>query len=273
MQSGSSGIATLGGSTADASAFTGNIILNKAVTLTAANGGSVDFNTGTWTTNNNIINVTGAGSSVVTLSSTLSTTAAVNVNSGAFQVNGTINGGSSALTVSSGAKLAGTGTINKAVTLSTGSTISPNSDTAIGKLTSTSQTWNGGSTYIWNISDANGAAGTGYDSVALTGALTLNANSGNKMTIKIVSTGAVLNWPPALNTGWTLISSTTNNMPVLAGNFLLDVSDFVDDNGGDVSLFQIQNDPFDAKKLRRSLRTRDPARTPDRRHDRLRPGP
>ena len=50
--------AILGGSlTSGTAAFTGNITLSRAVTLQAATGGTVDFSTGTWTTNNNGISV------------------------------------------------------------------------------------------------------------------------------------------------------------------------------------------------------------------------
>jgi fibronectin-binding autotransporter adhesin len=50
--------AILGGSlTSGTAAFTGNITLSRAVTLQAATGGTVDFSTGTWTTNNNGIAV------------------------------------------------------------------------------------------------------------------------------------------------------------------------------------------------------------------------
>jgi autotransporter-associated beta strand protein len=46
VQSGNVGSATLGGSTADASSFTGNITLNKTATLAAATGGTATFSTG-----------------------------------------------------------------------------------------------------------------------------------------------------------------------------------------------------------------------------------
>jgi hypothetical protein len=110
--------------------FTGNITLEKEVTLTAASGGAAEFLTGTWTTNNYAVTVTGAGTSVVKISNTLNTAAAVNVSSGTLRVAGAVGGGGSSLTVAGGARLDGGGTISKPVVVS--GTVAPG--TSIGTL-------------------------------------------------------------------------------------------------------------------------------------------
>jgi autotransporter-associated beta strand protein len=83
--------ATIGGSnTAGTSTFSRNITLNTTAanyttTLQAATGGTVDFVTGTWTTNNKAIVIGSSGNTgTVKLSNTLSTTGGISVNFGTF---------------------------------------------------------------------------------------------------------------------------------------------------------------------------------------------
>ena len=169
-----------------------------------------------------------------------------NINAGTLTVDGTINAASGkVVNVNSGGKLAGSGTINRSVNLNNGGTISPKGDGAnsnIGTLTSNGQTWAGGSTYVWEISSATAAAGTGYDTVNVTGGtIAITATSGNKMTIKVVSHGAVSGWNRNSVWHWTM-GTTSTAMAALAGNFQLDVADFLDDNDGDVNSFQVDLD-------------------------------
>ena len=85
-----------GGNTTGTSSFTGNITLNTTAanyktTLQAATGGTVDFNTGTWTTNNKAIAIGSAGNTgTVQLSKALPTTGTsggVSVNFGTLSLN------------------------------------------------------------------------------------------------------------------------------------------------------------------------------------------
>ncbi len=89
--------ATLGGlNTTGTSTFSGNITLgtaatNYTMTLRAATGGTVDFTTGTWTTNNKAIAVGSSGNTgTVRLSNDLATTGAISLNFGTLQIG---NGG------------------------------------------------------------------------------------------------------------------------------------------------------------------------------------
>ena len=116
-----------GDNTVGTALFTGNIALSSAVTLAAKAGGTAEFSTGTWTTNNNALNVgVSDHTGTVKLSNDLSTSAAVNVNYGTLCVNGTLGGGGSSLTVANGAALQGTGTIAKPVVVN-GSIVPGNS--------------------------------------------------------------------------------------------------------------------------------------------------
>jgi fibronectin-binding autotransporter adhesin len=85
----SSGVSTIGGSlTSGTAVFAGTITLNKAVTLQAATGGTVDF-TGAWTSNDNGITIGSAGNAgTVRLSSVLSSTGAFSLNAGTLDMNG-----------------------------------------------------------------------------------------------------------------------------------------------------------------------------------------
>ena len=134
--------------------------------------------------------LTKTGAGTLTLTGTSDYTGATNVNVGTLVVNGSL--ADTEVTVASGAKLAGSGTIgtdtNKAasVTIQAGGTHSPGNSPG-------SQTVNGDTTYAdgsifeWDIngntnaSGDRGAAG-GYDGVTVTGELTVDSGS----TFKVI---------------------------------------------------------------------------------------
>ncbi len=142
-----SGVYTLGGAnTGGTSNFTGNITLNQAVTLQAATGGTVDFSTGVWTTNNNAISIGSSGNTgVVKIDNSLSGSGTVEVKYGTAVFTGhnlytgttTISGGklyanntgggsatgSGAVSVQSGGTLAGRGSVSGGVTVRSGGTL------------------------------------------------------------------------------------------------------------------------------------------------------
>jgi autotransporter-associated beta strand protein len=116
------------------------------------------------------------------------------ISSDATPTAGVLNGaGAGAVTVSSGATLAGTGTVNSAVTVSSGATLSPGGSGA-GKLTI-----NGNLTVAGTLAaDINGTtAGTNYDQVAVNG--TVNV-AGATLTTN-------LGYTPALNDTFILIDN------------------------------------------------------------------
>jgi hypothetical protein len=67
--------------------------------------------------------------------------------------------------VAPGARLLGTGRINSGPLMLSGA-LAPGS--GVGRFTSARQTWNGGAVYEWEINNANGAPGTGWDLLSLT---------------------------------------------------------------------------------------------------------
>jgi autotransporter-associated beta strand protein len=85
--------------------------------------------------------------------------------------------------------LAGTnwaGSLNN-LTIGAGQTIAPGNSP--GTANTTTQTWAGDGTYLWEINDASGTAGTdpGWDLINLSGELVITATNGNRFTIQITS--------------------------------------------------------------------------------------
>lgn len=159
------------------------------------------------------------------------------VSSGSFTVNGTMSGAGN-VDVNSTAKLAGTGTINKTVNVNSGGTISPagdGSNATIGAIATNDHNWGSNATYVWEIKDASGPAGSGYDTVNVNGNLTVNATNavGGQMIIKVISYGPLANWNNKAVYTWTI--ATANNINNFsADKFVLDTTGFTDDNPSDI---------------------------------------
>ena len=126
------------------------------------------------------------GTVIVTHASALGS-GQVTVDGGTLRVNAAI---SNEIDVNAGGTLGGTGSLNLgSVSVATGGTFSPGNspDTFYG----VSMGLGGGSTYRWEVQNADLAAGTGYDFLSLTGALDLSgASSANRITLKLVSLNA-----------------------------------------------------------------------------------
>jgi len=101
------GTYTIGGTNTGLTAtYTGNITLNQAVSLVAATGGTVDFNTGTWTTNNKAITIGSTGNAgTVELDGTVATSGGITIDFGTLALGATGN-----LTSATGVDLANSGT-------------------------------------------------------------------------------------------------------------------------------------------------------------------
>jgi hypothetical protein len=105
----------------------------------------------------------------------------------------TVNG---VCTVQNGAMLLGTGTINGPIVFN--GTVAPGG--AVGTLTTGAETWSGGGTYRWEMNNATGAAGAGYDHLnAAPIRSPLPPPAANKFTLKLVTlNGATRDWRPIL---------------------------------------------------------------------------
>lgn len=181
-------------------------------------------NTGNNTLRSNLANngtgavsVTKSGAGQWTLSGNSSYTGATTINQGTLVVaaGGSLASGS-AVAVNSTGTLGGTGTVNGAVTVNSGGTLSPGNSPGLQTLGSL--VLNDGGNYNWQMLDADGAAGTGYDSYTLTGALDLsnltgvtdfNINLWSLSSIGPDVNGNALNFNNAVNKSWTIVATNS----------------------------------------------------------------
>ena len=93
------------------------------------------------------------------------------------------------VTMASGGTLSGYGSAGS-MTLNAGGLISPGD--GLGVLTVSSALFKGSSNYVWQVSDANGALGVGYDSLVVGGVANFAQAGvvGGKINLKLVSLGA-----------------------------------------------------------------------------------
>ena len=168
--------------------------------------------------------LTKSGAGTLTLNATNSYTGATTVNAGTLAVNGSI-ATSSLTTINSGAALVGSGTLG-ALTIASGGTMNPGNSP--GTLTVGDTTWSGGGNYNWQIHDATGSAGTGWDLLASTGTLTIGATSGDKFKINLWSLSA--------------LSPDTNGTPInfnASSNYAWNIANFSSISGFSDDKFQV----------------------------------
>ena len=227
----------VGGPTTTLDLASGN--LNLAGSNTAFSG-SVQVESGATLIASNAVSALGTGP--VTVNGTLAT------NTGAVVTN--------ALTLNSGGTLAGFGTISPGtnITFQAGSTLTPGSALlagvsgpssipAIGTLTfggSTSLTFGQGGNFNFGITDAAGAAGTGYSTVNVAGSLAITATSGSPFNISLYSFAPgtdtanatqAANFNASSGYAWILVSSSTGITGFSPSSFALNTSGFLNPTG------------------------------------------
>lgn len=127
-------------------------------------------------------------------------------------------------TLGSAQTLGGSGTVNGA--MSVAGTLSPGSSPGI--LTTGSETWMNGGDYNFQMLDATGVAGTGFDQIQVTGTLDLSSLTSGGFAINLwslASTGPDVNGN-ALNFNNT-ISQSWNILTAAGGITAFDATDFV----------------------------------------------
>jgi fibronectin-binding autotransporter adhesin len=144
--------------------------------------------------------------------------------------------------------LGGGGTIASAVTANGANVLSPGS--SIGTLTfSSGLTLASGSAISFELKDANGSPGTGYDLISVTGGVLNLTAATNTITFNLISLnsdglrGGASNFNPASNYTWTFASSPNADITGFnAGMFNLVLSDFTNATNGGSFSFGINND-------------------------------
>lgn len=200
---------TIGGSnTSGTASYSGSITLNKAVTLSSATGGTVDFNTGTWTTNNNAITIGSSGNTgTVQVSNAVSTTGGVALSFGTLALNSALTGN---LSAASGTTLRGTGSVSGTTTVS-GATVN-----GTGLNLAGGTTFNGSGNVVSGTVTTNATVSSGA-TVSVTG--TLTGTSSVSGTLKGTgTTGAVAVNSGGLLTGTLTTGAITGTGTVAPGN-------------------------------------------------------
>ncbi len=138
--------------------------------------------------------------------------------------------GTGSVVVNSGSSLTGNGIISGNVSLS--GAIEPGASP--GKISTGSQTWNGGGIYSWEINDATGSEGLdpGWDVIDINGSLSIAATTTNKFTISINSltagnvAGSTTNFDKTQDYSWKIVKTTTGITGFGAGLININVSGF-----------------------------------------------
>ena len=230
-----SGSGTFGTGTVTSSGGTINLggksITNTLGALTG--GGTV--NNGTFTNNGSTYDVQkGSVGAVLAGTNTLtkSTSNTVTLNGGTLRNNSSANY-TGALTFTSGT-VGGTnlnGSLG-GLTIGAGQTLSPGNSP--GTASTTSQTWTGGGTYVWEINNATGTAGAdpGWDLLSGTVALTITATSGSKFNIAITSLDL------------TNAAGNATNFNRLTTNYQWKIADFLSAISLDATAFNLNTSAF-----------------------------
>lgn len=165
------------------------------------------------------------GAGTLALNGTNTYTGATDIQAGEIKLNG--SAASSAFTVQAGAKLSGSGQLGA---LTVAGTLAPGNSP--GTLSAGATTFAAGGNYLWEINDAIGVAGIGYDLLSITGGLTISATPSNRFTLTLKSlgldnsSGAAVNFNAQQNYHYTLATASGGITGFSSDLFTIDASGF-----------------------------------------------
>ncbi len=226
-----SGLALSGNATVDAASgslvISGPVNLGNSTAHTLTFTGSNSTTVGGGISGGNSTALVKTGSGVLTLTGNSSFAGTTTISAGTLVLNGSMASGNEIM-VEAGGTLAGSGTAAGQVTVA--GTLSPGNSP--GTFSSGSEVWLDGGGFNWQLHDATGAAGTGYDTLAITGGLNLtNLTAGgyaiNLWTLSAVgpdSDGNAINFVATNNYSWTLASTSAGITGFSAGDFNIHVA-------------------------------------------------
>lgn len=156
-----------------------------------------------------------SGSGTVTLTAANTYTGGTQITGGKLVVNNLTGSGTGTGSVfaSGGGLLTGTGLISGTFINAPGGSISAGDE--VGSFNLGNMIWFGGATNRWDLSDATGAAGVGWDLLNVNGTLTINATSLDKAFIDVFSftlggtPGTAVNFDPSQSYLWTILTTTS----------------------------------------------------------------
>ncbi len=178
--------------------------------------------------------VKSGGNSSLELSGINSYTGPTQVTGGKLVVNGRI-GGSSLVTVDTGAALGGRGEIVSTVVLGGGARLAAGN--SIGELTLGSMSLTGGSVLKVEIDDALGVAGTtGWDLVTVSGAVSF-AGGTDPILVQVSSlNGSVANFDGTTDLSWDILKAGSGVLSLVAAGFDVSISDVPSSENGIFSI-------------------------------------
>ena len=173
-----------------------------------ANSGTLIIGSSSSQTLSGIISGTGAltknGSGTLTLSGNNTYSGATTVNAGTLAVSGNM--------------------ASSAITLNTGAVVSAGTTAAVAKFNAAALTVGAGTGYAFTIGNVGASvAGTDYDQIALSGALTLNNTSANPLSVFLYGTPTA--WSGSSTYTWDMITAASVT-GFTAGNFTTDFTNF-----------------------------------------------
>ncbi|MFD0984402.1 beta strand repeat-containing protein, partial [Flavobacterium myungsuense] len=238
----SSATRTIGLSGSGTATFSNEIYIDPSATASLNGGsGSVTFSgalvSASGASNTGAVSVTGG---TVVLSGANIYGGATTVTTGTLLVNGSTNA-SSAVTVASGARLGGSGTVSGAVSLSSGtSRVAPGSAaTTVGTLTTGAFTFNSSNEYEFDITNVSGTAGTNWDLLTSSGAITISATSGAPVVIRL--SGNPTGFASCTSYTWRIAGGTSISS-FAANKFSINTTSFTPSFTGTFSVTNSGND-------------------------------
>ena len=185
---------TVSGGTTVVNGTAGNTAVQAGSTLSVASGGRIGSltNAGTATitgtagdlNNSGTATISGTAGAVISSSATTissgGTAGSLMINGGTTVVNGTAGN----TKILSGGTLKGSGSVG-ALEIASGGTLAMGNSP--GSMTAASAIWKGGGSYDWEVNNFLGSSGSNFDFLNITGGLTIDATSGNKFIIDVIS--------------------------------------------------------------------------------------
>ncbi|MES2307617.1 MAG: PEP-CTERM sorting domain-containing protein, partial [Verrucomicrobiota bacterium] len=152
----------------------------------------------------------------------------LSLSGGTWHYNST-NAYSGNLTFSTGTVMGSGNLQNTEIILEAGKTISPGE--GVGTLTTGSETWHAGGSYLWEINNLSGIAGQteGWDFLNVQGILEITSGV-HEFTFQLDSIGILSGWDPLSNHQWTVASASGGILDFNSDFFLIDSNAFEDQN-------------------------------------------
>ena len=203
-----------------------------------SNGQSVTF--GPAMTDGGGGGLTKIGTGTLGLAGVNSYLGATSVQAGTLRIDGDSSLATGAVSVASGATLAGTGTVGGATTISSGATLSPGASPGTLAFTG-GLNFNSGGNYNWQMLSATGTAGSvsSWDLVTVGGTLAINATSADPFRINLWTlsstgpdvSGSAANFSSSQGYTWT-IASAAGGISGFAANKFVVVASATNGTGG-----------------------------------------